>query len=93
MHCLLPSVPTCRSLLKRLQCFGLFGCCFVYRVCVETSGFKDGLFSARSRTADVGEKQKHRSRRIRVGADKACDAEDFVTAARALKTSSFPILL
>jgi hypothetical protein len=37
----------------------------------------------------LAEKQKGRSRRITVGADKAYDAEDFVTAARALKVTPY----
>ena len=47
----------------------------------------DGYAEREAALLMLAEKQKDRSRRITVGADKAYDAKDFVTAARALKVT------
>jgi transposase len=47
----------------------------------------DGFAEREAALAMLTEKQKDRSRRITVGADKAYDTKDFVTAARALKVT------
>jgi transposase len=47
----------------------------------------DGFAEREAALLMLAEKQKGRSRRITVGADKAYDAKDFVTAARALKVT------
>ena len=47
----------------------------------------DGLAEREAALLMLADKQKDRSRRITVGADKAYDAKDFVTAARALKVT------
>ena len=47
----------------------------------------DGMAEREAALLMLADKQKDRSRRITVGADKAYDAKDFVTAARALKVT------